>query len=77
MTFMEFTEFTEYEFVDSDYFGESKIWIQLDHIVSVRECPSQADRSWIELSSGATYEVDGCAEDILNEIVNEYRKRRD
>lgn len=74
---MIFMEFTEYEFVDSDYFGENKIWIQLDHIVSVRECPSQADRSWIELSSGTRHEVAGYAGDILKEIVSEYRERRD
>ncbi len=74
---MIFMEFTEYPFVESDYFGENKIWIQLDHIVSVRECPNQADRSWIELSSGIMHEVDGYTEDILKEIVNEYRERRD
>ena len=74
---MIFMEFTEYPFVESDYFEESKIWIQLDHIVSVRECPCQADRSWIELSNGTTREVDGYADDILKEIVSEYRERRD
>lgn len=74
---MIFMQFTEYPFVKSDYFGESKIWIQLDHIVSVEESPDRADRSWIELSSGTRHEVSGYADDILKEIVNEYRERRD
>ena len=70
---MIFMQFTEYQFSDSDYFGESKIWIQLDHIVSVKECQCQADRTLIELSSGTTHEVTGYANDILKEIVSEYR----
>lgn len=74
---MIFMEFTEYKFVGSDHFVKNKIWIQLDHIVSVRECPSQADRTWIELSSGTSHEVDGYADDILKEIVSEYSERRD
>lgn len=72
---MIFMQFTEYPFVKSDY-GENKIWIQLDHIVSVEESPNQADRSWIELSSGTRHEVAGYTNDILKEIVNEYRERR-
>lgn len=74
---MIFMEFTEYQFVDPDHFNENKIWIQLDHIVSIRECPSQADRTWIYLSSGTMHEVDGYANDILKEIVDEYSEKRD
>ena len=74
---MIFMEFTEYQFIGSDHFSKNKIWIQLNHIVSVRECPSQADRTWIELSSGTMHEVDGHANDILKEIVNKYSERRD
>ena len=74
---MIFMQFTEHKFTDSDYFGEDKIWIQLDHITSVKECPCQADRTLIELSSGTIHEVNGYANDILKEIVNEYRERRD
>ena len=74
---MIFMEFTEYKFIDLDSYEKSKIWIQLDHIVSVRECPCHADRSRIALSSGTIHEVSGYAEDILKEIVNEYRKIRD
>ena len=74
---MIFMQFKEFKFDDINFTETNKIWIQLDHIVSVRECPCQADRSWIELSSGTTHEVDGYANDILKEIVNEYRERRD
>lgn len=74
---MIFMQFTEYQFTDSDYSEENKIWIQLDHIASVKECPCQVDRTLIELSSGITHEVSGYVNDILKEIVNEYRKRRD
>ncbi len=74
---MIFMQFTEHKFSDSDYFGESKIWIQLDHIASMKECPCQADRTLIELSSGTFHEVNGYVNDILKEIVNEYRERRD
>ena len=74
---MIFMEFEEFKFASPKFTETNKIWIELDHIVSVKECPIQADRSWIELSSGRRREVDGCAEDILKEIVNEYRERRD
>lgn len=62
-------------FMQFKYSNENKIWIQLDHIVSVKECPDQVDRTWIEMSSGTRHEVVGCAEDILKEIVKEYRER--
>ena len=74
---MIFMEFKEFKFDDLKFTETSKIWIQLDHIVSVKECPNQADRSWIELSSGTRHEVDGYVNDILKEIINEYRERRD
>ncbi len=74
---MIFMQFKEFKFNDLKFTETNKIWIQLDHIVSVRECPNQVDRSWIELSSGTRHEVAGCAEDILKEIVNECRERRD
>lgn len=74
---MIFMEFTEYEFDYSGSFEENKIWIQLDHIASVRRCPRQTDRTWIELNGGAVHEVEGNVHDILKEIVNEYRERGD
>lgn len=74
---MIFMQFMEYQFIDDDFFCENKIWINLDHIASVRECPNQADRTWIEMSSGTRHEVTGYVEDILKEIVNEYRERWD
>ena len=74
---MIFMQFTEFKIIDSGNFEKNKIWIQLDHIASVRECPCQADRSWIELSSGTTHEVDGYADDILKAIVSEYSAKRD
>jgi hypothetical protein len=70
-------QFTEFKIIDSGNFEKNKIWIQLDHITSVRECPSQADRTWIELSSGTSHEVDGYADDILEAIVKEYSERLD
>ena len=74
---MIFMQFTEYDFNDSGSFEKNEIWIQLDHVASVRRCPRQIDRTWIELDSGTILEVDGNVHDILKEIVNEYRERRD
>ena len=48
------------------------IWLGIEHIASIRACPEQGDRSLVEMDSGSVYEVDGYAEDILKEIVNEY-----
>ena len=62
-------------FMQFKYSNENKIWIQLDHIVSVKECPDQADRTLIEMDSGTRHEVLGCAEDILKGIIGEYRER--
>lgn len=55
--------------------GSDTIYLQLDHIASVMACDEQCDRTIVEMDSENRYEVDGFVDDILKEIVNEYRER--
>lgn len=71
MIFMEF----KLPKVDGNIFDS--VWIELDHIVSISECPCQSDRTMIELDSGSIYEVEGYTTDILKEIIDECSNRLD
>lgn len=50
------------------------IWLELNHIVSIRACEEKADHSYIEMDSGSSYLIIGYAEDLLDEIVREIGK---
>lgn len=58
--------------VGTEGFVLTKLWLAIEHIASIRECPEQCDHSLLEMDSGSVYEVDGYAEDILKEILNEF-----
>lgn len=62
--------------VGAEGFVLTKLWLAIEHIASIRECPEQGDHSLLEMDSGKTYEVEGCAEDILREIMDVIRESR-
>jgi len=60
--------------------GKTVSWdiisISLNHIAAIQACDVNWKHSFIELDSGKVYEVEGCAEDILREIMDVIRESR-
>lgn len=61
---------------DGNTVGWDIISILLDHIATIQECDTNWKHSYIEFDSGKIYEVEGCREDILNEIIQTIRESR-
>lgn len=61
---------------DGNTVGWDIISISLNHIATIQECDTNWKHSYIELDSGKVYEVEGCWEDILNDIMRTIRESR-
>ena len=66
--------FMKFKTASTEKYGMDSIWLDIEHIASIKGCPEQLDRTLIEMVSGSVYEVDGYSEEILKEIVNEFRE---